>query len=97
MHQIRKQAKSSLPSGGTPTLFFSAPDNYDGHPVYITVAQDTVRDLRLQLPVTRDEAFRWVEDEFQSTADTLWDRMGRPNITTSSAWDVFVQMAELLQ
>lgn len=97
MHQIRKQANSSLPSGGTPTLFFSAPDNYNGQSAYIKVPKDTVEELRGQISVARDEAFRWVDDGFQNEADIVWDGLGRPEITAVSAWDVFAEMAELLR
>ncbi|KAI0788957.1 hypothetical protein BC629DRAFT_1440149 [Irpex lacteus] len=45
MRQIRKQANSSFPSGGTPTLFFPAPDNYNGQSAYIKVPKDTVMKL----------------------------------------------------
>lgn len=93
MHQIRKQPKAKLPSGSTPTMFFSAPERYGGQYAFVPTPREALDELREQIPVTREDAFRWVDDEVQVAADKAWDSLGHPSITLGSAWEVFVQMA----
>ena len=91
MHQIRKQPNAALPSGSTPTQFFSAPNVYGGEYAFVPIPQEAIDELRQLILVTCDEAFEWVDDDFAAMAESLWDKLGRPERSLISCWDVFTQ------
>jgi len=59
---------------------------------------DIVRELREELGGTegREQAFRFVDAEFEALADDALAELNYPDITLSSAWDVFVAVNDLL-
>jgi hypothetical protein len=64
----------------------------------IRVNLDTVHQLREDLGGTegRQQAFRFVDAEFEALADEALAELKYPDITLSSAWDVFVAVNDLL-
>ena len=58
----------------------------------------TVRQLRMDLGGAegREQAFRFVDAEFEALADEALAELNYPDITLSSAWDVFIAVHDLL-
>jgi len=44
----------------------------------------------------REQAFRFVDAEFEALADEALAELNYPDITLSSAWDVFIAVHDLL-
>lgn len=95
-HRVRKQSQSLLPSGGTPMDFFVRPHRYGGERLSIPVPVDVVDELRKTLPISREEAFKWVDDEFAAAAEEVYAEIGSPERTLSTGWAVFARMTPLL-
>jgi len=64
----------------------------------VSVNMDTVQRLREDLGSTekREEAFRFVDAEFEALADNALAELNYPDITLSNAWDVFVAIVDIL-
>ncbi|KAK0474686.1 hypothetical protein EDD18DRAFT_1011419, partial [Armillaria luteobubalina] len=62
-HRIRKQEKKLLPSGSTPNDVYHNPGAYDLERVSIPVSGDLIRELRAEIPVSREECLRWVDNQ----------------------------------
>ena len=58
----------------------------------------TVHELRMDLGGAegRKQAFRFVDVEFEALADEALAQLNYPDITLSSAWDVFIAVHDLL-
>ena len=67
-HRIRLQRDLTLPSGHPPNQYYFAPENYGDQPARIAIPPEAVDSLRAELPLTREEAFRWVPNEFDALA-----------------------------
>lgn len=98
MHPIRKQDGPELPSGTTPRLLLGQPELYGAEQSWmIKVPKTAVDELRKTIPVSREDAFRWVDDEFAHQADAIWSALGQPAIDLGSVWQVFLLMVAELQ
>ena len=82
-----------MPSGCTPTDAFKCPMDYQGEALGVKVPMDILGQIRAQLPVTREEAFRWVDGEFAAVADELYIHLGSPRLTLEGGWDIFSRMS----
>ncbi|OBZ68444.1 hypothetical protein A0H81_11429 [Grifola frondosa] len=96
MHTVRKQRNKVMPSGSTPTMFFTSPEMWGGKRVSVPVPKIAVNALRETLPITREEAFRFVDDEFAAFANGVFEELGKPIIDVGTAWLVFERMALIL-
>lgn len=65
---------------------------------FIRVDMATVHQMREDLGGNdgREEAFRFVDSEFEARADSALGALGYPSITMASAWDIFVAVNDLL-
>lgn len=64
----------------------------------VRIDMHTVRQLRMDLGGAegREQAFRFVDAEFEALADEALAELNYPDITLSSAWDVFIAVHDLL-
>ena len=44
----------------------------------------------------REQAFRFVDAEFEALADNALAELNYPDITLSSSWDVFIAIVDIL-
>lgn len=96
-HYVRNQPNKNMPSGGTPRDFSTRPEAYNGQRLSVPVDYNIVEELRAQLPVSREEAFRWVDDEFAAQADEVYANIGSPPLSLRSGWQIFSQMSPMLE
>jgi len=95
-HKVRSQKTKALPSGTTPINAYTSPELYGGIRCGTAVLQEDVERLRDELPVTREEAFRWVSDEFADVAQHAYVQLESPTLSALSAWELFQQMEAIL-
>ena len=59
----------------------------------IEVPQDAVDALRKTIPVSRDEAMRWVDPSFEDVARRAYISVGSPSLSNmSTGWSTFSAM-----
>jgi hypothetical protein len=85
-----------MPSGATPQHIFTCPEAYGGERYSQPIPSEATLALRNNLEISREEAFRWVSDEFAAAAAEIYAEIGSPSLSLDSGWDVFVTMAPLL-
>lgn len=96
-HRIRFQPNKPNVSGTSPRQAFTAPASYGGQDCRIKVDQATVDALRAEIPVSRKDAMRWVEDEFAAKALYAYESIGSPVLHAQSGWALFAQLLNKLQ
>lgn len=64
----------------------------------VNVNMHTVRQLREDLGGVEkcEQAFRFIDAEFEALADSALAELNYPDITLSSAWDVFIAITDIL-
>jgi hypothetical protein len=69
-------------------------NTFPGLPIII----DTVHQLQEKLGGVKahDAAFQFVDPEFQAAADEAYVGLSCPNISLSSAWDIFIVVVDIL-
>ncbi|KAI0752401.1 hypothetical protein C8Q80DRAFT_1266961 [Daedaleopsis nitida] len=97
-HKIRGQRNKLMPSGGSPNNMFLNYQAYGCEDLSIPVTDmGLVRRLRDELPVTREEAFRFVDDEFDAAAWEAYAEIGSPELSVETGWATFSRMGAVLQ
>lgn len=81
-----------MPSGATPRDIFTSPAKYGGEKCAISIPKAAIDVMRERLPVTREEAFQFVNPEFAAKADEIWNQIGRPVCNLKNAWQIFEMM-----
>ncbi|KAJ6492595.1 hypothetical protein DFH09DRAFT_874761, partial [Mycena vulgaris] len=66
--KTQKQRSRILPSGVAPNVVFDMPGDYGLENLAIPVAQEAIDELRTLIDTSREEAYRWVSDEFDALA-----------------------------
>ncbi|KAH7929145.1 hypothetical protein BV22DRAFT_1029764 [Leucogyrophana mollusca] len=99
-HRLSTQKKKLLPTGTSPRQLWLAPESARATARDCSIAVDMrlVQQLREALGgrEARDLAFRFVDAEFEAMADEALGGLEFPDITLSSAWDVFVAIVDTL-
>ncbi|EPQ56805.1 hypothetical protein GLOTRDRAFT_104539 [Gloeophyllum trabeum ATCC 11539] len=95
-HRIRNQKNKLMPSGATPTDMFTRPEAYGGQRLSIPVPLDATTRLCASLSHSREDALRWVEDEFEEAAEAVYAQINSPILTLQTAWVIFQQMSPIL-
>jgi hypothetical protein len=99
-HRLSSQKHKLLPAGTSPRQIWLVPDavRATARNCSIHVNMGLVHQLREELGGIdgREEAFRFVDAEFAAEADEALAQLGYPDITLSSAWDVFVAVNDIL-
>ncbi|KAJ6500212.1 hypothetical protein C8R47DRAFT_1317489 [Mycena vitilis] len=96
-HKSRPNTKKVLPSGVAPLELFQHPENYGLACLSVPVEAEVVEALRDNLDCSRDEALQWVPDWFDIAAYQVYAELERPKLEASRGWEVFAQMAGLLE
>ncbi|KAK6977093.1 hypothetical protein R3P38DRAFT_2582252, partial [Favolaschia claudopus] len=91
--KTRKQPGRRLPSRVAPNVAFDMPQDYGLENVAVEVTQDAIDELRALIETPREEAFRWVPDEFAALAFEVYIHLGSPTIEALSGWAIFNAMA----
>ena len=81
-----------MPSGTTPLNVFEVPEEYGYDDLSIKVDIDVVEHLRSTLEETREEAYRFVDDEFKAAAEEVYAELGMPPLTLEQGWQIFAAM-----
>ncbi|KAJ7475410.1 hypothetical protein B0H11DRAFT_2032889, partial [Mycena galericulata] len=95
--KTRKQRNRILPSGVAPNVVFDMPGDYGLQNLAIPVTQEAIDELRDLIETSRQEAFRWVSDEFDVLATEVYQSVGSPKLEALSGWAVFNAMAPLIR
>ncbi len=83
-------------SGSTPRHAFTVPEE-PAQDCKIQVDQPVIDALRDQIPISREEAMRWVDYTFEKAALTAYREIGEPSLgNISSSWEIFASMASLI-
>ncbi|KAJ7833305.1 hypothetical protein B0H14DRAFT_3710710 [Mycena olivaceomarginata] len=94
--KTRKQRGRILPSGVAPNVVFDMPGDYGLENLAIPVAQEAIDELRTLIDTSREEAYRWVSDEFDAFASEVYIQLGCPKLEALSGWAIFNAMAPLV-
>ena len=86
-----------MPSGGTPNDFFATPEDFGGSDKGIRVEAEIVEGLRERLSISRDEAYKFVEDEFRVVVEQAYMEIGSPMLTVQNGWNVFSELKQKLR
>lgn len=96
-HKSRNNNKKHLPSGVPPLQIFRNPEEYGLARLSIPVEVEVVEVLRENLAYSRDEAFRWVPEEFDVVASQIYEKLRCPKLEPSRGWTIFGQMSPLIE
>ncbi|KAJ7478048.1 hypothetical protein B0H11DRAFT_1726137 [Mycena galericulata] len=96
-HKSRNNNKKHLPSGVPPLEIFRNPEAYGLARLSTPVEAEVVEALRENLACSREEAFRWVPEEFDVTARQVYEEIRRPKLEPSRGWTIFGQMTPLIE
>ncbi|KAF8075916.1 hypothetical protein FPV67DRAFT_1558519 [Lyophyllum atratum] len=73
----------------TPRHAFTCPGSLGGQDCRIPVEKNTLDALRAEIPVSRLDAMRWVDDSFAERAQNAYERIGSPLLVPARGWSVF--------
>ncbi|KAG6834599.1 hypothetical protein H0H93_008683 [Arthromyces matolae] len=95
-HRIRKQSEKPNVSGTTPRNAWTAPAAYGGTNCKIDVDAATVQALRDAIPVSYEDAMRWVDDDFAERAHVAYILIDCPPLEPLSGWTIFTELLNVL-
>ncbi|KAJ6629044.1 hypothetical protein B0H10DRAFT_1939943 [Mycena sp. CBHHK59/15] len=95
--KTHKQRNRILPSGVALNVVFDMPADYGLQNLTIPVTQEAIQELRGLIETPREEAFRWVSDEFDMLATNIYNGLGSPKLETLSGWAIFHALAPLIR
>ncbi|KZT33382.1 hypothetical protein SISSUDRAFT_418902 [Sistotremastrum suecicum HHB10207 ss-3] len=100
-HTLRKQRKKEMPSGVSPDVIYKLPERFGGINCFTPVDPLLVKEFRKQIPVSREEAFRWVSDSFDTVAHAVYQGLENSvpldTLLPEHVWEVFVAMLDPLE
>ena len=83
-------------SGSTPRHGFTVPAA-PAEDCQIIVDQPAIDALRMQIPVSREDSMRWVDDFFEVEARNAYNAVGRPPLDNLlSGWEIFSSMVQII-
>lgn len=92
----RYQRNKKLPSGVAPQIVYDFPDRYGLEFLGCEVDPAAIETLRSGVGISREEAFRWVSEEFDAWATEVYKQIGSPELECDNGWSIFNQMLRLL-
>ncbi|KAJ7715227.1 hypothetical protein DFH07DRAFT_1015377 [Mycena maculata] len=96
-HKSHNNPHKDLPSGVPPLEIFRNPQAYRLAWLGTPVEADVVDALRENLTCSREEAFQWVPEEFDTAANQVYADLRCPKLEPSRGWTIFGQMAPQLE
>ncbi|KAJ7161858.1 hypothetical protein C8R43DRAFT_880590 [Mycena crocata] len=96
-HKSRPNSKKTLPSGVAPLQIFRNPEEYGLERMSVPVEAEVVEGLRDGLACSREEAFRWVPDDFNEAARNVYKTLNSPKLEPSRGWEIFGKMLPALE
>jgi hypothetical protein len=77
---------------------YACPESYGYQNFSAPVSQETVDELRSQLPFSKEEAYRFVDEGFHNAAFNIYIQIGSPDMTAPvNGWNIFKAMSPLLE
>lgn len=61
------------------------------------VTRKVIDDLRAEIPISRSDAMRWVDDHFAEQAQNAYVASGSPELSPQSGWAIFSRLLTMLQ
>jgi hypothetical protein len=100
-HRVRHQHEKILPSGHVPAHALEFPELFGVLDCRIAIPQEAIDNLREQLteeegPQEDYQTWPGLTPEFNVYAADVYSRIGGPELTLASGWDVFVEMARMI-
>ncbi|KAF8217231.1 hypothetical protein K438DRAFT_1748323 [Mycena galopus ATCC 62051] len=100
-HRVRHQHEKILPSGHVPAHALEFPELFGALDCRIGIPQEAINNLRDQLteeegPQEDYQTWPGLTPEFNVYAADVYSRIGEPELTLASGWDVFVEMARMI-
>ncbi|KAE9391118.1 hypothetical protein BT96DRAFT_832510, partial [Gymnopus androsaceus JB14] len=97
-HHIRFQAEKPNASGTSPRNAFTLPKScsLQAQECQIDVDQFVVDALRAEIPVSHEEAMKFVSDEFDAKVEGVYKHIGSPELKAVVGWSTFTTMLALL-
>ncbi|KAL1729340.1 hypothetical protein EV714DRAFT_285004 [Schizophyllum commune] len=92
LHKTRYQADKANPSGEAPMEIWNNHDALGYECVGMQVPPELLAELRASVPVSRDDAYRWVPEEFAELAEHVYVIIGSPQLDVRSGWRIFEEM-----
>ena len=76
---------------------FETPNDYGYEDLSITISDlSVVEHIREMLPDSREEAYRFVDVEFEAAAEEVYAEIGKPALNLEAGWRIYGQMRGLL-
>ena len=83
-------------SGQTPQHAFTVPTP-PAENCKIKVTTEAIQALRDTIPVSREDAMRWVDPSFDLAAQRAYNAIGCPSLSNmANGWAIFTAMARLI-
>ena len=87
-----------MPSGHVPAHALEFPELFGALDCRIAIPQEAINELRQQLteeegPQENYQTWPGLTPDFNIYATDVYSRIGEPELTLASGWDVFVEMA----
>ncbi|KAJ7859991.1 hypothetical protein B0H14DRAFT_2576910 [Mycena olivaceomarginata] len=95
--RTRKQQNRILPSGVAPNVVFNMPGDYGLENLAIPVTQEAIDELRALIDTPREDALRWVSEDFAVVANDIYTILGSPKLEVLSGWAIFNAMVPLVR
>ncbi|KAJ7788030.1 hypothetical protein B0H14DRAFT_2398824 [Mycena olivaceomarginata] len=95
--RTRKQQNRILPSGVAPNVVFDMPGDYGLENLAIPVTQEAIDELRALIETPREDALRWVSEDFAVVANDIYTILGSPKLEVLSGWAIFNAMVPLVR
>ncbi|KAJ6506647.1 hypothetical protein C8R45DRAFT_1208692 [Mycena sanguinolenta] len=86
-----------LPSGIAPNVVFDMPGDYGLQNLAIPITPAVIEELRAMIETLREEAFRWVSDEFNVLATQVYEELGSLKMEALAGWAIYNAMAPLIR
>lgn len=72
---------------------FETPNDYGYEDLSIPIPDlSVVEHLRSVLPESREDAYQFVDVEFEAAAEEVYAEIGRPTLDLEAGWTIFGQM-----
>ncbi|KAI9058419.1 hypothetical protein FKP32DRAFT_1582018 [Trametes sanguinea] len=93
----RRADKNKILPRGIPNLITAKPGKYNTMDFKIGVTPDLLSEMEARWAPPDHAVFQLVPPDFHALASTLYERIGKPLVTSGTAWTVYSAMMEALR